>query len=165
MDIVMPVMDGLEAIYRLRQLPAFKNVPLAAASASATSLEAEKCLAVGASAFMPKPIDFNKLLQQLDKLLQLTWIYEQPEDTPLTEEDATGPMVLPSQEEMGTLYRLARLGNMQNILERAAYLVELDKRYRPFADQLSRLAQGYQSKALLNFVQHHMEANQIGSKG
>ena len=165
MDIVMPVMDGLEAIYRLRQLPAFKNVPLAAASASATSLEAEKCLAVGASAFMPKPIDFNKLLQQLDKLLQLTWIYEQPVDMPLTEEDAIGPLVLPSREEMGTLYRLARLGNMQNILERAAYLVELDKRYRPFADRLSLFAKGYQSRALLRFIQRHMEANQIDSKG
>jgi signal transduction histidine kinase/DNA-binding NarL/FixJ family response regulator len=165
MDIVMPVMDGLEAIYRLRQLPAFKNVPLVAASASATSLEAEKCLAVGASAFTPKPIDFNKLLQQLDKLLQLTWIYEQPENTPLTEEDAAALLVLPSQEEMDILYRLAQLGNMQNILERAAYLVELDERYRPFADQLSLLAKGYQSKALLSLVQHHMEAHQIDSKG
>jgi CheY-like chemotaxis protein len=165
MDIVMPVMDGLEAIYRLRQLPAFKNVPLVAASASATTLEAEKCLAVGASAFMPKPIDFNKLLQQFDKLLQLTWIYEQPEDKPLTEEAATGPLVLPSYEEMDILYRLAQLGNMQNILDRAAYLVELDTRYRPFADQLSLLARGYQSKALLSLVQRHMEASQIDSKG
>jgi signal transduction histidine kinase/DNA-binding NarL/FixJ family response regulator len=164
MDIVMPVMDGLEAIYRLRQMPAFKDVPLVAASASANNLEAEKCLAVGASAFLPKPIDFNKLLQQLDKLLQLTWIYEQPEDVPLTGEHAQVQFVLPSQEEMDTLYRLAMLGNMQSILARAAYLVELDERYRPFADRLTLLAKGYQSKALLSLVQHHMEANQIDSK-
>jgi signal transduction histidine kinase/DNA-binding NarL/FixJ family response regulator/CHASE3 domain sensor protein len=158
MDIVMPVMDGLEATYRLRQSPAFKNVPLVAASANVTRLEAQKCLAAGASAFMSKPIDFDKLLQQLDKLLQLTWIHEQPEDRPLNEHDATGPLVLPSPQEMDILYRLAQLGNMQNILERAAYLVELDKRYRPFANQLSLLAKGYQSKALVSLVQCHMEA-------
>lgn len=157
MDIVMPVMDGLEATYRLRKFPAFKNVPLVAASASATNLEAQKCLVAGASAFMPKPIDFNNLLQQLSKLLQLTWIYEQPEDTPLTEDDAMEPLVLPSPEEMKTLHRLAKLGNMQNILQRAAYLIELDKRYRPFANQLSLLAKDYRSKAILNFVQRHME--------
>jgi signal transduction histidine kinase/DNA-binding NarL/FixJ family response regulator len=159
MDIVMPVMDGLEAIYRLRQLPAFENVPVVAASADVTSIEAQKCLAVGASAFMLKPIDFDKLLQQLGKLLQLTWIYEQLEELPLDRDDATGPLVLPSQEEMEILYRLAQLGNMQNILERAAYLVELDKHYRPFANQLSLLAKGYQSKALLSLVQRHMENN------
>jgi CheY-like chemotaxis protein len=165
MDIVMPVMDGLEATYRLRQMPAFKNVPLVAASASATNLEAEKCLAVGASAFLPKPIDFNKLLQQLDRLLQLTWIYQPAEGTTLAEAHAAGPLVLPSHEEMDTLYRLALMGNMQNILQRATYLVELDERYRPFADQLSVLARGYQSKAVLSLVQRHMEANQIDSKG
>jgi CheY-like chemotaxis protein len=164
MDIVMPVMDGLEAIYRLRQMPAFKDVPLVAASASANNLEAEKCLAVGASAFIAKPIDFNKLLQHLDKLLQLTWIHEQPDDTPSTEEHAQVPFVLPPQEEMDALYRLALLGNMQSILARATYLVGLDERYRPFADRLAVLARGYQSKALLNLVQRHMEANQIDSK-
>lgn len=165
MDIVMPVMDGLEAIYQLRQLPAFRNVPLVAASANVTSLEAQKCLAVGASAFMSKPIDFDKLLQQLDKLLHLTWIHEQPNVSTLAEDDATAPLVLPPQAEMDILYRLALLGNMQDILERAAYLIEIDKRYRPFADRLSLLAKGYQSKALLSLVQRHMEANQIDAKG
>lgn len=159
MDIVMPVMDGLDAIYRLRQLPAFKNLPLAATSACVTGLEAEECLAKGASAFMPKPLDCSNLLLQLEKLLQLTWIYEQQEDTPSTEDDATGPLVIPSPEEMKILYRLALVGNMQNILQRAAYLVELDKRYRPFANQLSLLAKGYQSKALVSLVQRYMEAD------
>lgn len=157
MDIVMPVMDGLEAMYRLRQLPAFKNVPLVAASASTTNLEAQKCLEVGASAFMPKPIDFNNLLQQLGKLLQLAWIYEQPEDTPSTEGDATEPLVLPPPEEMETLHHLARMGNMQKILQQATYLAELDERYRPFANQVILLAKRYQSKAILSFVQGCME--------
>lgn len=160
MDVVMPVMDGLEAISRLRQLPDFENVPVVATSASTTSLEAQKCLAAGASSFMSKPIDFNNLLQQFDKLLQLTWIYEQPEDTSVNEDEAAEPLVLPSHAEMEVLYRLAQLGDMKNILQRAVYLAELDKRYHPFANQLSLLAKGYQSKALLSLMQRHMETNE-----
>jgi signal transduction histidine kinase/ActR/RegA family two-component response regulator len=79
MDIVMPMMDGLETITRLRQLPNFKNVPLIATSAAASKADSKKSLAVGATAFIPKPIDFNELLQQLGRFLQLTWTYEQPD--------------------------------------------------------------------------------------
>ena len=69
------------------------------------------------------------------------------------------PLVLPPPNEMKILHRLARLGNMQDILQRAAYLVELDERYRPFANQLSLLAKGYRSKAILSLVQRHMETH------
>jgi len=66
-------------------------------------------------------------------------------------------LVLPPPNEMEILHRLARLGNMQNILQRAAYLVELDERYRPLASQLSQLAKSYRSKAILSLVQRYME--------
>ena len=65
MDIVMPEMDGLEATRRLRQLPAFKDVPIIAISASVSASEASKCLAAGMNAFLPKPIDVDKLLSQI----------------------------------------------------------------------------------------------------
>jgi signal transduction histidine kinase/DNA-binding response OmpR family regulator/CHASE3 domain sensor protein len=157
MDIVMPLMDGLEAICRLRQLSAFKDVPIIATSANASDTEAQKCLAVGATAFTPKPVDFNDLLQQLGRLLQLTWIEEQPEEASLTEGAALGPLVLPPPHEMEILHRLALLGNMQEILQRSVYLSELDERYRPLANQLRLLAKGYRSKAILSLVTCYLE--------
>ncbi len=159
----MPVMDGLEAIARLRQLPDFQEVPLIATSASASDADMQKSLAVGATAFLPKPVNFNDLLQQLGRLLQLTWVYDQSGEASSIEGNAVEPPVSLPLEELEILDRLAQLGNMHNILERASYLVELDERYRPFANQLRLLAKGYRSKAIRLLVQQHLERSRAAS--
>jgi hypothetical protein len=46
---------------------------------------------------------------------------------------------------------------MDDILDRAAYLCSLDSRYRHFAEHLEMLAKSFQSKALLRFVESHIE--------
>jgi CheY-like chemotaxis protein len=146
-------MDGLEATRRLRQLPGLEAVPIIAVSASASGGTQESSLAAGVNAFLPKPISLEALLTHVASLLKITWTCEQ-EPSPVQEE--AGPLVLPPEQEMETLHRLARVGNMQDILRRTTYLCELDERYRPFAHQLRTLASGYQSKALLSLIERHM---------
>ena len=60
--------------------------------------------------------------------------------------------VLPPQE-LETLQQLVRIGNMRAILDHAGHLEALDARYLPLAEQLRRLALGYQSKALRTLVE------------
>ncbi len=79
MDIVMPVMDGLEATRRLRELPTFKEVPIVAISASASGHDQERYLAAGGNAFLTKPIHYESLLAHVAALLKLTWIVQQEE--------------------------------------------------------------------------------------
>jgi uncharacterized protein YhaN len=67
-------------------------------------------------------------------------------------------MVVPPPEEMEDLHRLAKLGNMQEIMEQADRFSKLDERYRPFASQLNTLAKGYQSKAVLRLVEEHRQS-------
>lgn len=62
---------------------------------------------------------------------------------------------------MEVLHRLARLGNMQHIVEQANHLVQLDERYRPFANQLRSLAKNYESKALLRLVEQHLHSDSL----
>jgi hypothetical protein len=57
---------------------------------------------------------------------------------------------------MQELHRLAMVGNMREIRRRAAQLASTDARYSGFADELDRLAQGYQSNAIRRFVEQHM---------
>ncbi len=57
---------------------------------------------------------------------------------------------------MHELHRLAMVGNMREIRRRAAHLASQDERLRPFASELDRLAQGYQSNAIRRFVEEHM---------
>ena len=77
MDIVMPVMDGLEATRRIRLLPALRAVPILALSASATSADQVRTMAAGANAFITKPIAHDQLLEQMRVQMGLEWTYEE----------------------------------------------------------------------------------------
>ncbi|MBL6985502.1 MAG: PAS domain S-box protein [Methylobacter sp.] len=81
-----------------------------------------------------------------------------PETELLPQYRANEPLVVPPLEEMTILHRLAQEGSMRDIIRQTAHLEELDPRYRPFAAQLRTLAQGYQSKAILDFVQRYINS-------
>jgi signal transduction histidine kinase len=151
MDIVMPVLGGVEATRRLRQLPAFKEVPIIVLSAGATEIDEQQSLTTGANAFHPKPIDTNRLLAKIGDLMHVVWIEETG-----PENQAVGPLVPPPPEEMAVLYELAMMGNMRQIRQRAAHVASLGERYRPFADKLTSLASGYQSEAILGLVEEYL---------
>ncbi|MGB9130795.1 MAG: PAS domain S-box protein [Thiobacillus sp.] len=70
---------------------------------------------------------------------------------------AAEPVFAPPVPELEVLHELARRGNMRSIAQRAAYLAELDPRYGCFARQLGQMAKDYQSKAIVDFVEHYLE--------
>ncbi len=71
MDVMMPVMNGLEAAHRIRLLPRAdaQRVPIAAISANAFEEDIRRSLASGMNAHLSKPVDMAKLRELLEKVL------------------------------------------------------------------------------------------------
>jgi len=71
MDIMMPEMDGYEAMREIRKRRAFSKIPIIALTAKAMKGDRAKCIEAGANDYLSKPIDTDKLLSLLR-----VWLYQ-----------------------------------------------------------------------------------------
>ena len=70
MDVQMPLMDGLEAMRRLRQMSDFRIVPIIALTALAMRGDRERCLEAGANEYLSKPLNLTNLLQVIGSFMR-----------------------------------------------------------------------------------------------
>lgn len=72
MDIMMPIMDGYEAMRRIRANKSLANLPIIGLSALAADEIREKCEEAGANDCIGKPVDRDELLAILDQYILKT---------------------------------------------------------------------------------------------
>ena len=150
MDLVMPVMDGLEAARHLRLDPALEHARVIAISASAARDAQELALLAGADAFLAKPIRHALLLQKIAELLPIELLHA-------SSDPASGEpeFVAPPRSEMDVLAEMAREGDMRVIHRRADHIEALDARFKAFADRLRQLAGAYRSGDIIELIARH----------
>jgi two-component system cell cycle response regulator DivK len=69
MDLEMPVVDGWEATRRLKSNPQTRDIPVIALSAHALAGEGQRALAAGCNEFDSKPIEFDRLVATVRRIL------------------------------------------------------------------------------------------------
>ena len=72
MDIMMPVMDGYQAMREIRASKAWRDIPIIALTARAMPEEQERCMEAGANDYLVKPVDIERLLTLLR-----VWLFKQ----------------------------------------------------------------------------------------
>ena len=71
MDIMMPEMDGYEAMQQIRKQPRYRQLPIIALTAKAMKGDKAKCIEAGANDYISKPVDTDKLISLLR-----VWLYQ-----------------------------------------------------------------------------------------
>lgn len=166
LDLDMPVLDGFALMQRLQQSPEFQNTPIMVSSASVFDSDQLRCIEAGAQSFLPKPVDAAELFDQLEKFLSLTWIFDQDNSgadlqpsasTLAADSAASDALKLPSPEVLAELHDLALRGNLRALKQQAQSLIQLDPALKPFAEQVQKLAQGFQERELVTLFAHYLE--------
>jgi len=151
-DLVMPVMDGFEVTRRIRQIPELSQVPVIAVSASVFDYHQRQSRDAGCNAFVPKPVRADIFLEELQRQLQLEWIYQAATNQDALShsaavaesvEGAAAPGSL-EPERAAQLHELALLGDVNGILEELQVLEQQRPDLMGFLERLRGLAEEFQ---------------------
>ncbi|MBD3308878.1 PAS domain S-box protein [candidate division KSB3 bacterium] len=158
MDLVMPDMDGVETFQHLQADPTLDDIRVCAVSADVSAETRQKCLDAGFDGFLVKPITIDALLESLQQLLPIQWVYADEAHAEEAQEGGEEPVnVLPPADMLQTLSRLARRGNLQEI---RAYLDTIDQTHpecRAFTSPVHAMSKGYQINRIREYITHALE--------
>ena len=70
-DINMPIMDGLKLVKRIRSDESYKNVPIIVVTTEGSQEDRSRALALGANAYITKPIQGPQVVAKVKELLQM----------------------------------------------------------------------------------------------
>jgi signal transduction histidine kinase/DNA-binding NarL/FixJ family response regulator len=157
-DLEMPVMDGFEFLSQLRSHPKLQAMPILVSSASVFEIDRHKSLAAGGNEFLPKPVQADILLELIQKYLQLDWIYDQNQDSSANSKEKTAPdrILPPTIEVLQQIKELAKLGDLDSIVEIAQQIQITNAEHFAFCQELIRLAESFQTKPLRAFIEQYL---------
>jgi signal transduction histidine kinase/DNA-binding LacI/PurR family transcriptional regulator/DNA-binding LytR/AlgR family response regulator len=143
LDLVMPALNGLDMIRRIRQMTGHDHLVVIVSSASAYPDDRIQSLNAGAQAFIPKPISRSLLVETLQR--HIPWI-EWRYDKPLPDVQSDHSDALPPETTLTVLSDLAQIGDVDAL-----------------HDAIDRLKQDMpQVVSFIGKVQYFLDTFQIG---
>ena len=143
MDLLMPELDGFEAVRLLKADPALASIPVVAVSASVYDQTQAESLCAGCQGFLPTPVNFDALLVLVQSLLHL--------DTPPSPSPASIPPPLcpsPLPADFASLRDAALIGDVLRVLAETERLLPLHPEHAPLLAHVRQLANDFQIQSL-----------------
>ncbi|MEA5471079.1 hybrid sensor histidine kinase/response regulator [Spirulina sp. 06S082] len=162
-DLKMPVMDGWEFLRQIRQNEneQLKHSLVIVSSASVFEEDRQESLTVGGDDFLTKPVEAHSLYQMLEKYLDLDWIYEeQAEIASTTEEAGDREMIIPPASALEQLQEYAKKGQMNGIKAELNKIIQLDRQYQNFVDELNQLVKTFNIQKIRQFLQENGQTSE-----
>ena len=162
MDLVMPGMDGYEAVRRMRDRAELRNTVIIALTASVYEESKKRSKEAGCDDFLPKPVSFNGLLDKLETHLGLEWVYGQETVAGRAANLYAGDLgesdkeAIPDREVLSALLELARAGDVSGLQARLDRIQIEDKKLTPFVVRCGTLAEGFQMKRIRELLEGYL---------
>jgi CheY-like chemotaxis protein len=157
MDLIMPVMDGIEATQIIRKSPELKDIIVIGISASAFNTTKQTSFKAGCNDFLTKPIHIEKLLNCLQMHLKLEWIYEEistadsvEKEIPEIKEEA-----VPAKEDLDALLEFAEISHITGVQKIIEKIKNENDKYLPFVTKIEDLLENFQFKRIIEIIRSH----------
>ncbi len=158
-DLIMPIVDGIEACKQIRQIPEIKNIAIIMVSASVFEEHQQLSVKVGCTDFLPKPVVAGDLLEKLQQYLEIQWIYGNAESSNQKEETISNEELIgPSKEQTDILYDLAMMGDLGGIVKKLDEFEQQDSKISVFANKLRNLAKDFDEERISNLIEGYLES-------
>ncbi len=149
LDLVMPGMNGVEMIRRIRRCAAYDHIVLIVSSASAYPDDRRQSLEAGAQAFIPKPVDRTVLIETLQRCLP--WV--EWRSVEVSEESSSWTVdALPPDDTMASLLELARIGDIDGLQRAIDRLAQTMPQMTSFSVHVRHLLETFQIGQLQAFL-------------
>ncbi|MFO8112373.1 MAG: response regulator [Desulfosalsimonadaceae bacterium] len=152
MDLLMPEMNGIEAVQILKRDPVTAGIPVVAVSASVYDQTQAESICAGCVGFLSKPVDLDALISILRDRLDLDWKEDGTVSDSTTPADPIAPSPLP--QAFHHLREAARIGDVQEVLRETGKLRDRFPEHRVFISRIHELAAGFEILALQRLLDH-----------
>ncbi len=154
MDLLMPVMDGHEALRRIKTDDRLKKIKVIGVSAAVADKEQMEKFAADCDDCISKPVNIEILLQKLEEHLRIEWIEEEDKEGVKKEPAAVAEdkaVRMPPKDVLDKIIKKVEMGDFSR-LERILDSLAEDETYTVFCGRIREFAKTYDDEAIVNYL-------------
>ncbi len=151
MDLVMPVMNGVETIKEIRKLPNLVKAKIIGITASVIDHDQRQEFQKKCNGNIDKPINLYELFGLIKELLNLEWVFLEPVKAIIEEPNENAPIVIPNTDSLEAIISFAEIGDYPSI-EKLLNKIIVEKKYFTFSKKIGKFIEKYDSNGLINYL-------------